>query len=74
MDTSPELAGAADAAPRASAADAAPRASVARRGHSRRFGTNITGGGPDGNEQLTTITGTILLVMLAMIGVTILDE
>jgi hypothetical protein len=59
MDTSPELAG-------------APSASAVRRRDRRRFGTNITGGGPDGNEQLTTITGTILLVMLAVIGVTIL--
>jgi hypothetical protein len=31
----------------------------------------ITGGGTDGNERLTTVTGTILLVMLAVIGFTI---
>jgi hypothetical protein len=29
-------------------------------------------GGPDGNERLTTVTGVILLVLLAIIGVTIL--
>jgi hypothetical protein len=31
----------------------------------------LTGGGPDGNEQLTTVTGTILIVLLAVIGFTI---
>jgi hypothetical protein len=31
----------------------------------------MTGGGPAGNEQLTSITGTILLVLLAAVGVTI---
>ena len=31
----------------------------------------ITGGGADGNERLTTITGAILLVLLALIGFTI---
>jgi hypothetical protein len=31
----------------------------------------LTGGGPDGNERLTTITGTILIVLLAVIGFTI---
>jgi hypothetical protein len=31
----------------------------------------FTAGGPDGNEQLTAITGAILLVLLAVIGVTI---
>jgi hypothetical protein len=31
----------------------------------------ITGGGTDGNDRLTTITGTILLVLLAVIGFTI---
>jgi len=31
----------------------------------------ITGGGPDGNERLTTITGAILIVLLAVIGFTI---
>jgi hypothetical protein len=37
-----------------------------------RISTRITGGGTDGNEQLTTITGTILLVVLAVLGVTII--
>jgi hypothetical protein len=35
--------------------------------------TRLTGGGPDGNEQITTITGTILLVLLAVLGVTIIE-
>jgi hypothetical protein len=61
MHTSPELAGTPEAARRA-----------AVRGRRWRLGTNITGGGTDGNEQLTTITGTILLVLLAAVGVTIL--
>jgi hypothetical protein len=34
-------------------------------------GQGLTGGGPDGNEVLTTATGTILLVLLAALGVTI---
>ncbi len=32
---------------------------------------SITGGGTDGNEQLTTVTGAILIVLLAVIGFTI---
>ena len=36
-----------------------------------RDGEALTGGGPDGNEQLTTVTGTILIVLLAAIGFTI---
>jgi hypothetical protein len=31
----------------------------------------LTGGGTDGNEQLTTVTGAILIVLLAVIGFTI---
>lgn len=31
----------------------------------------LIGGGTDGNEQLTTVTGAILIVLLAMIGFTI---
>ncbi|HWC87715.1 MAG TPA: hypothetical protein VG388_14345 [Solirubrobacteraceae bacterium] len=62
MDTTPELAG---------AGDAALPAVAARRRHGGRLGRPITGGGADGNEELTTITGTILLVLLAVIGVTI---
>ena len=34
-------------------------------------GKALTGGGPDGNEVLTTATGTLLLVLLAALGVTI---
>jgi hypothetical protein len=63
MGTSPELAGVRDRARRESSARARPR---------RRIGANITGGGADGNEQLTSITGTILLILLAVIGVTII--
>jgi hypothetical protein len=33
--------------------------------------TSLTGGGPEGNEQLTTVTGVILIVLLAVIGFTI---
>jgi hypothetical protein len=36
-----------------------------------RDADSLTGGGPDGNEQLTTVTGTILIVLLAAIGFTI---
>jgi hypothetical protein len=62
MATSPEFAG---------ARDAPSLAAPARRGRRRMFGRQITGGGPEGNEELTTVTGTILLVLLAAIGVTI---
>lgn len=34
-------------------------------------GSALTGGGSDGNEQLTTVTGAILIVLLAVIGFTI---
>jgi hypothetical protein len=47
---------------------AAPRA---RRSRTERGIRRFTGGGTDGNEQLTAITGTILIVLLAVIGVTI---
>lgn len=60
MDTSSAVAG---------ARDAARRTPVAR----RRIATRLTGGGTDGNQQITTITGTILLVLLAALGVTILQ-
>jgi len=36
-----------------------------------RWLTALTGGGPEGNERLTTIMGTILIVLLAVIGFTI---
>lgn len=43
-----------------------------RSGVSRRWRTgSLTGGGTDGNEQLTTVTGVLLIVMLAAIGFTI---
>ncbi len=48
------------------------RERAARRAHADRTrGTALTGGGTDGNEQLTTITGAILIVLLAVIGFTI---
>jgi hypothetical protein len=68
MDSSTRLPGERNPADRA---PATPRL----RGH-HRFGRvssgRLTGGGTDGNRQLTAITGTILLVLLAVIGVTIL--
>lgn len=42
---------------------------VVRRG--RRPNT-VTGGGTDGNELLTSMTGAVLIVMLAVLGITIL--
>ncbi len=36
-----------------------------------RHSESLTGGGPDGNERLTTITGAILILLLAVIGFTI---
>ena len=41
-----------------------------RRSGSRR--ARLTGGGTAGNERLTAATGAVLLVLLAVIGVTIL--
>jgi len=32
-----------------------------------------SGGGPDGNEQLTAVTGVVLIVLLAALGITILQ-
>jgi hypothetical protein len=64
MDTSPELTGARESARRAWSVHIQTPL---------RFGSRITGGGPDGNEELTSITGTILLVLLAVLGVTIVQ-
>lgn len=53
---------------------AAPRVKrAAPRGERQRPGirTALTGGGTDGNEQLTTVTGAVLIVLLAVIGFTI---
>jgi hypothetical protein len=48
------------------------RERVARRlGRRPRWLTAATSGGTDGNEQLTTITGAILILLLAVIGFTI---
>jgi hypothetical protein len=45
---------------------------VARRWWARlRVRRALTGGGTDGNEQLTTVTGAVLIVLLAVIGFTI---
>jgi hypothetical protein len=33
--------------------------------------SDLTGGGPDGNEYLTTVNGVVLIVLLAVIGITI---
>jgi len=41
------------------------------RGHSGR-GERLTGGGPTGNERLTTVIGATLIVLLAVIGLTLL--
>jgi hypothetical protein len=50
----------------------AHEAATQRRTRERpRWLTAITGGGTDGNEQLTTIMGAILIVLLAVIGFTI---
>ena len=38
----------------------------------RTRATALTGGGPDGNEQLTAATGVVLIVLLAVLGLTIL--
>ena len=38
----------------------------------QRHGGRLTGGGTDGNEQLTAAVGTALIVILAVLGVTLL--
>jgi hypothetical protein len=48
----------------------APRRVPTRPGRGRA--AVLTGGGTDGNEQLTALTGVALVVLLAVIGVTIL--
>jgi hypothetical protein len=63
VNPSPEL---------ASVEDSAHAPSAVHRARERRRAIRIIGGGTDGNEQLTAITGTILLALLAAIGVTIL--
>lgn len=40
-------------------------------GRRRARGSALTGGGTEGNEHLTTVTGAILIVLLAVIGFTI---
>lgn len=45
----------------------APRSGLSRVWRTR----SLTGGGTDGNEQLTAVTGAILIVLLAAIGFTI---
>jgi hypothetical protein len=49
------------------------RAPIVDAGRRRRHRTHaLMSGGTDGNERLTAVTGVILLVLLAVIGVTIL--
>jgi hypothetical protein len=48
-------------------ARAEARPKRARRG----LASAVTAGGPDGNEQLTTVTGAVLIVLLAALGFTI---
>jgi hypothetical protein len=70
MDTTPPIRDA--STPMPDARSSAHRARTLRRARGDRRLRRLTGGGTDGNEQLTAITGTILIVLLAVIGVTIL--
>jgi hypothetical protein len=56
-----------DVIPKRREHERAPRHARARRPRA----SALTGGGTDGNEQLTTVTGAILIVLLAVIGFTI---
>jgi hypothetical protein len=53
-------------------------ASSARTGHTigasrrRRYWHALVGGGTEGNERLTTVTGLLLIVLLAVLGITII--
>jgi hypothetical protein len=47
------------------------RARTRARGGTGRRSASLTGGGTDGNEELTTVTGAILIVLLAVVGFTI---
>jgi hypothetical protein len=38
----------------------------------RRHSNSVVGGGTDGNELLTSMTGAVLIVLLAVLGITIL--
>ncbi len=49
-----------------------PAIAPGRRIVGARTRARLTGGGTDGNEHLTAITGAILIVLLAVIGLTIL--
>ncbi|WP_249010213.1 hypothetical protein [Conexibacter sp. DBS9H8] len=49
-----------------------PRADYRSRSRVRARRRSLFGGGPAGNEQLTAVTGVILLVLFAFIGITIL--
>jgi hypothetical protein len=50
---------------------ARPERIASRAMPARRLLDSLTRGGPDGNEHLTTVTGAILIVLLAVIGFTI---
>lgn len=54
------------------ARDLARASAVARDRRDRGVRRRLMGGGTDGNERLTAITGLVLIVLLAVIGVTIL--
>jgi hypothetical protein len=50
----------------------APRTRAADDRGGRSLLARLTAGGTDGNERLTTVTGALLLVLLAALGITIL--
>ncbi len=68
MATAPHLAEQADEAPRAVAGSRARRTPTGR-----TPGGRLTGGGVEGNERLTALTGLILILLLAVLGLTILQ-
>ena len=51
----------------------APASRANPRTSARRQASALTGGGTTGNERLTASTGTVLLVLLAVIGVTLIQ-
>jgi hypothetical protein len=68
-ESAPTRLGASESAPtRLGAADRAPTITSRKRWRA----SALTGGGTDGNEQLTAMTGVILVGLLAVLGLTIL--
>jgi hypothetical protein len=55
------------------AVDQQTRAARAARSSAQPHREGLTGGGTSGNERLTATTGAVLLVLLAVIGVTIIN-